>query len=223
MKFSDVIMSLLVILIFAGLYAFSLFSVGMKQIHEKWPEYRCNPMMMPFAGQLGPAGTDVGQNFTSCVQGQMKGLMGDLMKPIHYATSLANSTSGGLTGALDDVRKVFDYVKNMVSQITQSIIGVFMNIIIEVLKLVIKLKDLGSKIMGTMALTLFTVDGMVKTGQSIWAGSVGDVISFLCFHPNTPLILKNGGVVNMSKVKVGDILRKWRESSRYSSITGFRE
>ena len=54
------------------------YPIGLKEIHAKWPEYRCNPMMMPFAGQLGPEGTDTTQNFTSCVQSQMKGLNGVL-------------------------------------------------------------------------------------------------------------------------------------------------
>ena len=113
MKFYDVVISLLIILSFVGMYAFSILSVGLKEIRQKWPEYSCNPMMMPFAAQFGPPGTDTMQNFTSCVQGQMKSMMGVLMEPIHYATSLANSAGGGIMGAVDDVRKVFDFVKNM--------------------------------------------------------------------------------------------------------------
>ena len=206
MKFQDAALSLLIILLFVGLYAFSILSMGKKHLHSNWPKYRCNPMMMPFAEQLGPPGTDTTKNFTSCVQTQVKGLMGTLLQPIHYATSLANSSTGGIMTAVDDVRKVFDYVKNMVTQIVQQIIGVFMNILIEVLKLIIKLKDLGSKIMGVMTLTIFMVDGMYKSGASIWAGPVGDVVRFLCFHPKTPIILKNGERKMMSEIKIGDIL-----------------
>ena len=206
MKFYDVIISLIIILLFVLLYAFSILSIGLKKIHEKWPEYRCNPMMMPFAGQLGPKGTTTTQNFTSCVQSQMKGLMGTLLEPVHYATSLANSSTGGLGGALNDVRKMTDFVRNMIKQIIQQIIGIFMNILIEIVKLIIKMKDLGGKIMGTMAIQIFMLDGMVKTGESIWNGTLGDVVRFLCFHPHTPILLNNGKIEKMRDIKIGDIL-----------------
>jgi hypothetical protein len=206
MKFWDVMLSLLIILLFVGMYVFSIFSVGLKTIHKKWPEYRCNPIMMPFASQFGPEGTDTTQNFTSCVQNELKGMFSTLMEPIHYAISLANKAGGGIMDAVNDIRKVIDFVKNMVSEITKQIIGVFMNVIIEILRLIIKMKDLGSKIMGTMAITLFMVDGMVKTGQGIWAGPVGDVMRFLCFHPHTPILLKNNKYKRMCDISIGDIL-----------------
>jgi hypothetical protein len=206
MKFQDAALSLLIILLFVGLYAYSIISIGKKDLAKNWPKYRCNPMMMPFASQFGPPGTDTTKNFTSCVQSQTKSLMGDLLKPVHYATSLANSSTGGISSALNDVRKVFDYVKNMVKKIVEQIIGVFMNILIEFLKIIISLKDLGSKIMGVMTLTIFMIDGMYKSGESIWAGPVGDVVRFLCFHPKTPIVLKNGKRKNISEIKIGDIL-----------------
>jgi len=206
MKFWDVMLSLLIILLFVGMYVFSIFSVGLKTIHKKWPEYRCNPIMMPFASQFGPEGTDTTQNFTSCVQNELKGMFSTLMEPIHYAISLANKAGGGIMDMVNDIRKVIDFVKNMVSSITKQIIGVFMNVIIEILRLIIKMKDLGSKIMGTMAITLFMVDGMVKTGQGIWAGPVGDVMRFLCFHPHTPILLKNSKYKRMCDISIGDIL-----------------
>ena len=51
-------------------------------------------MMMPFASKLGPTGTDDMANFTYCVQGITKGVMGDLLQPVHYVTSLAQILAG---------------------------------------------------------------------------------------------------------------------------------
>ena len=64
MKFSDMILALLIILVFVGMYVFSIISVGLKNIKKDWPEYRCNPMAMPLAGQLG---FDPIENFTFCI------------------------------------------------------------------------------------------------------------------------------------------------------------
>ena len=81
-----------------------------------------------------------------------------------------------------------------------------MNVLIEMLRLIIKMKDLGSKIMGTMAMMLFMFDGMIKTGTGIWAGPLGDVVRFFCFHPNTPIGLQNGQEKKISELKIGDVL-----------------
>ncbi len=206
MKFVEILTSLLIILLFVGMYVFSLLSTGLKKIHEKWPEYRCNPMMMPLASSFGPPGTDTAQNFSSCVHSQMKGLMGTLLQPVHYATSLANSMGGNLTTAIQDVRKSFNYVKNMITSIVKKIFSVFMSFLVEILRLIIKMKDLGGKIMGTMAVTLYMISGMVQTGTSIWAGPLGDVVRFLCFHPDTPIVMKNGKMKTIKAIKIGDIL-----------------
>ena len=102
--------------------------------------------------------------------------------------------------------KCTDFVRNMITEIVEQIISIFMNILIEILKLIIKMKDLGGKIMGTMAINLFMLDGMVKTGQSIWNGPLGDVVAFLCFHPHTPVLLDDGREKKMKNIKIGDIL-----------------
>ena len=91
-------------------------------------------------------------------------------------------------------------------QIVKKIVSIFMNILIEILHMIINMKDLASKIMGVMATLLFMIDGMVKTGTGIWAGPLGEVARFLCFHPDTPLILQNGKRCKMSEIQVGDIL-----------------
>ena len=49
MKGSDIILTLFIILIFVALFMFNIFVTGMKDIKENWPEYRCNPTIMPFS------------------------------------------------------------------------------------------------------------------------------------------------------------------------------
>ena len=206
-KFGDILFSLIIILLFVVMYVFSVLSSGLKNIQEKWPEYRCNPMLMPFASTLGPPGTDTTSNFSTCVQSQMTGLMGTLMEPVNYALSLGNTISSGITVAIDDIRKLVSSLRDMITSIVKQIFGVFMNILIQVLHLIVKMKDLGSKVVGVMATCMYLISGMQKTGVSIWQGPLGDVVRFLCFHPDTPLILKNGQKKKMKKIKIGDILK----------------
>ena len=42
------------------MYFYNILAVGIKNIQDNWPEYRCNPSIMPFAGTFGH---DVMDNF----------------------------------------------------------------------------------------------------------------------------------------------------------------
>ena len=52
MRSSDISLSILIILIFVGMYFYNILAVGIKNIQDNWPEYRCNPMVMPFLEHL---------------------------------------------------------------------------------------------------------------------------------------------------------------------------
>ena len=43
----------------------NIVSVGIKNIEDNWPTYRCNPVVMPFAGMFGQNAVT---NFTYCIQ-----------------------------------------------------------------------------------------------------------------------------------------------------------
>ena len=65
MKSSDITLSVFIFLVFIAMYFYNILAVGIKNVQDNWPEYRCNPMVMPFAGTFGH---DAGQNFTYCIQ-----------------------------------------------------------------------------------------------------------------------------------------------------------
>ena len=53
MKGGDIGMTIMIFIIFILLFLFNILSAGINNIKKNWPEYRCNPMMMPFAKELG--------------------------------------------------------------------------------------------------------------------------------------------------------------------------
>ena len=50
--------------------------------------YRCNPMVMPLAAQLGPPGTDVGANFEYCIQNMQSDIMSFFLQPLELIISV---------------------------------------------------------------------------------------------------------------------------------------
>jgi len=204
MNYSDLSLTIFIILVFVVLYVFNILSVGIKTIEDNWPVYRCEPMIMPFASVFGQ---DTGDNFTYCIQNMTTGFMDYLMQPLNFNMDLLGSLGSVITDAINDVREFFDYLRNMITDIVGSIFGVFLNILIEVQRLTMNVKDLFGKLIGILMSVVYTIESVPMTFESGWAGAPGQTIRFLCFEPNTPIQLKNGEIVNMKDIKLNSTLK----------------
>ena len=121
------------------MYFYNILAVGIKKVQDNWPEYRCNPTIMPFAGTFGH---NVMDNFTYCIQSMQTDFMGVFTQPIDYLLSVTSSISGGLTESIQAFRGVINVFRNFVASILQSIFGVFLNILTQSQFILIKMKDI---------------------------------------------------------------------------------
>jgi len=172
------------------------------EIKNNWPKYRCNPMFMPLSDNIE-------KDFTYCVQSMQTNFMGYLLQPINYIISSLSSMGGEFTGSLNYVRTMISSLRSMITSIIQNVFGVFLNLIIEFQKITIGIKDLVGKIIGIMVTIMYLIDGSIKTMQSTWNGPPGQMVRALggnCFHPETKIKLKNGTIVAMKDLNLGDIL-----------------
>ena len=176
MKSSDITLSIFIILIFVGMYFYNILAVGIKNIQDNWPEYRCNPSIMPFAGTFGH---DVMDNFTYCIQNMQTDFMGYLLQPLDYLASVISSVSGDLTEVVQDIRSFVNVFRNFISSIVQSIFGVFLNILTQFQFILIKMKDMLAKIVGIMASMMFILQGSVMTMHSTWNGPPGQMVRLM--------------------------------------------
>ena len=211
MKISDITLSIFIILIFVLLLVFNILLVGIKNIENNWPEYRCNPMVMPFASVFGQ---DTVSNFTYCIQTMQTNYMNYLMQPLNYNFNVINELGSGLTTAVNDIRAFFDNIRDMITSIIQEVFGVFLNLLVELQRLTINIKDLFSKIIRVLAVLLYTIMGSINTMQSAWAGPPGQMVQQLCFEPETKIQTKDG-LIAMKDLPLGTILKN---GSRVRSV-----
>jgi len=216
MKTSDLTLSVLIIFIFILLYVFNILSVGIKNIEDNWPTYRCNPVIMPFASVFGQ---NVMDNFTFCIQSMQTNYMGYLMQPLNYNLDVIGGLGAGLTTAIDDVRAFFNNIRDMTTGIVTSIFGVFLNILIEFQRLTIAIKDMFAKFIGVLATLMYTLSGSVMTMNSMWAGPPGQLVKELCFHPDTKIQLKDGRILPMKDVPLNSILKNGTQVCAVMSIS----
>lgn len=174
MKLSDILKTFLIFAIFAGIYFYSIIKVEFKNIQQNWPKYRCNPAIMPFAASFGH---DATKNFTYCIQTMQGNYMSYLLTPIHHITNVLGSSLQNVFKDINYVRmKIFSLVTNIMN-VVKSIFSVFINIMIEFQRMIIKIKDLVNKMVGILIALINIMSGAMMTGESIMAGPIGDTLN----------------------------------------------
>ena len=204
MKTSDLLLTIIIILIFIALYFSNVLAVGLENIKKNWPIYRCNPIIIPFASMFGH---DPGENFVYCVQNIQQAYMSHLLQPSNYHNNILGAISSDIINSIQQIRKFFSKIRNFIKDIIQSIIGVFLNILISIQRLTIQLKDLFAKQVGILVTLLNILQGSILSMDAAWAGPSGQVIRFLCFHPDTLVKKENGKLVRIKSLILGDILK----------------
>ena len=101
--------------------------------------------------------------------------------------------------------------RKFLSTMVGDIYGMFVNVLIQVQGLVIKLKDTVMKLVGILMTFMYLIQGAMMTGQSINKGPIGSTLRAVCFHKNTPVNLKNGTTVLMKDIQLGFILENGAE------------
>jgi len=173
--------------------------LAIDDIRANWPKYRCNPMYMPLS-------KNVQEDFTFCVQNMQANYMGVLLKPITWIIKNLGTMAGDVFGSLQKFRKMISFIRDFITNIVGSIMGIFANITIQMQKLSISIKDSVGKMVGVMVTLLYTMDGSVKTMQSAWAGPPGQMVRAICFRDDTLVEMENGELLPMNRVSLGDKL-----------------
>jgi len=172
-----------------------------EEIKNNWPKYRCNPMYMPLSD-------DMTKDFTYCIQNMQSEYMGFLLQPLTYLGSTLTSMAGEFNLSLDFARNMMSNIRTFITNIIQSVYGIFLNIIIQFQVIIIKFKNILGQMIGIVLSLMYLMDGSIKTMQSTWNGPPGGMVRSMgrCFHPETKIKLKNGSIEKMQDLNLGDYL-----------------
>lgn len=172
------------------------------KIKENWPVYRCNPSYWIFSDNIS-------EDFTYCVQNTQMNMMGFLLQPLHYMISSLTSIGGGLNNSINNVRVVFSSIRNFVAEIIENVFGVFLNLVIELQRMVLSIKDMVGKMIGIVTTIMYVLDGSIKTMQSAWSGPPGQLVKTIgsCFYPDTIVTLSNGKQYKMENLPLGSEIK----------------
>jgi hypothetical protein len=175
-KFATYLQMLLIVAYYVGLDVAVFALIYIKGVKDNWPLFKCSPIYMMTASFFG---YDTETNFQQCIQSMQTGYMSILMEPANYIMSVASGAIGGITDALNDVREFMDTFRSKLTGGIQNIFGVFLNMLVQIQVMVIKMKDMMSKNIGIMTTLMYTMDTSVQTMENTWAGPIGKVVRAL--------------------------------------------
>tara|TARA_X000000368_G_scaffold25357_1_gene19191 strand:+ start:3700 stop:4287 length:588 start_codon:yes stop_codon:yes gene_type:complete len=173
--FYDVMASFLIFVVFGIIFLGLVLAAMAKNIEKNWPKYKCNPIVIPMAGFLGK---DSVQNFTECVGEIQGGFMDLFLAPLKYSMSMMVNMGSIITEATNSLRNMFSSLVDGILGMFGAIIGLFLNVSIQFQQILINLRDLIMKLLGTIYSIGMMVDGFGKTAENINGGPIGDIVRF---------------------------------------------
>ncbi len=183
--------------------------VNKKEINKRWPEYKCRPYILPFAGwAVGPKSVTATSNFSECMWNTNKSMFDILMTPFRDILNQITQILGGIVKDIQNIRKMINYLRDSMEEIASDIyrkIWASYVRIANLFKIFLRVfEKLGQVFVELFDVMLYTV----YTFGSLFNGVVGkveDVVNFFCFDENT-LINMDGGRKRIKSVNTGDIL-----------------
>lgn len=220
MKSSDLSSSILIIIVFIVLYMFNFYVVGIQQVKDNWPLYRCNPLIMPFASVFG---YDPQDNFSYCIKNTQTSFMSKFLDPLNQSIDALSSVGKDLTSNIADARSFLNISREEGASTHFKIFNTLFNAILQTQKLFINVKDMFGKLMGIVITFLNLLRGAIMTMESAWAGIPGDLVRALCFHPETKLELQNGEIISMKDIPLNSVLKNGTRVHAVMQITNIDE
>ena len=146
-------------------------------IIDNWSEYKCNPLVTPFAGFFGKdATTSSNECSTSLFMGQSM----DLMGPTLGIFGDLSDTLDGLSDIMSDLTHGTSGFASMFGKGLTSFLQQLSNVGSVFQYLVLKMQTLLSRIMATMATVMYTMMSMFQGMLGIQSSDlVHDVFKFL--------------------------------------------
>ena len=150
------------------------------QVKRDWPEYRCRPDVMPFAGWINaPEGVSpleyTTQNFQECSANSVKGAFEQRASMVYVIFNVVMNIFKNILEVIERFRILFDRMRNALKDIFITVFYRIQNIIIPVQNLLIKMVDFFQKIKGILATFLLTMIGILWSFYSL-IGSIYELV-----------------------------------------------
>ena len=176
----DIIKVSVIIFIFMSVVTYYQIQNKLLEVKRDWPEYRCRPDVLPFAGWINaPEGVSpieyTKQNFMECGTKVTKGIYDSRMSMIYMIFNVGMKIFKKILEVIEKIRLLINRIREALKQIFLSIFYRLQNVIIPIQIMLIKIMDFFEKIKGILATFLLTFVGVLWSFYSL-IGSIFEMV-----------------------------------------------
>lgn len=176
----DIVKVCFVIFIFMSAVTYFQIQNKLLEVKRDWPEYRCRPDVMPFAGWINaPEGVSpmeyTKQNFMECSANSTKGVFDRPMSMVYVIFNVIMGIFKNILQVIEKFRLLFNRMRDTLKNIFLMIFNRIQNVIIPIQNMLIKMVDFFEKIKGILATFLLTFVGALWSFYSL-IGSIYELV-----------------------------------------------
>jgi len=174
----------LTLLIFFLIFSYYYTLNHLKPIKANWIKSRCHPAVMPFAGMIN-APPDQGkldftaENFSQCISSILTEVVHFFLEPVYYASHLITELFGALAGSIQEIRKLFNIIREQLMAIVVQIMNRIMNVLVPLRIIMGKLQTIMGKTEGVLTASLYTVLTLYLSMRAFMGAFIEIIILFL--------------------------------------------
>ena len=207
-----------VVVLFLGLLI-ALSASFFKQIFANFGSYRCNPLLMPFAGFFG---YNASENFQFCLNGILEGRLNEAFSPVFKMLGTFGSTLESVVNAALGLRNVFTNFLITVNGFIANVTRRIQSLMTQVRLSFLKMKELMGKVYGTMYAVIWMGTSGLAAANNV---ANNDLVKFMmefCFAPATEVQRADGSWTSLDSLQIGDCLASLSSSERPRVTSVFR-
>jgi hypothetical protein len=142
-------------------------------VRADWPNQRCNPLFMPFAGYINKP-TDksnfdyTSDNFNTCILSILHYISELAFAPFQVAVNLIAQAIQMIIESVNSLRALFDKLRNEYAGLLEQIYAALVNLVVAFIGFVVKVKDTMKKTSGVLTTALYTLMGSYMAMESLF-------------------------------------------------------
>jgi len=149
--------AVIIISIFSLIHLFLSLTIGISEIKRNWKKYKCNPGIIPFAGVVGPEGSDPITAAEECIKMTQLNFMNVFLEPIYAGLKMIMENGSFFTDIFNDLKVFGNFQEMQLFKMFDTITGRISNVGNSVQMSLIRMTDIFHKLGYTMNTLMYTV------------------------------------------------------------------
>lgn len=202
-------------IIFMSILGYILIYENKQYIINNWPLYRCNPVIIPFAGYFGK---NAAENLNGCLATNFGKFFKILIKPFQFIIKNIQYLLGDILSQINIIRTITKPIREFVHMATRMIFEKTQGLMNTIMYSFYKINNIMKRLFANFRLMIYTLEASQMTIKSTWDGPIGKTARFwgkgidffidaFCFSPYTLVSINGIDKCEISEIKLGDMIQ----------------